>query len=213
MEKRVKLWTLCLSVQNLQTICLERNTKQWLGHIPVWKEKSFYRVSYWPLMRHWHLSRLYITFLDKSRWALWSALLQVHWNATFLWAWPILLHLGSVCFAGKSSMALNLWKVCDLFPSMNVSRLWSVGVCGKTCRLCCSQQRDTSTVGQRLSSFSIAVKLFVTRLDQRMQQLFENSVSVDHPALGHSMCRKNIKSRIRGKVSFIILLLGPYSCP
>lgn len=96
-------------------------------------------------------------------------------------------------------MALNWWKECDLFPSMSVSRRWSVGVCGKSCRLCCSQQRDTSTVGQRLFIQHRREAVCHTSPPKNAAAVFENSASVDHPALGQSLCRKNIKSRMRGE--------------
>lgn len=150
---------LCVSVQNLQTVCLEGHTKQWLGHIPVWKEKSFHRVSYWCAT---DTCPDYITLLHQSRRTPWSALLHLHWNATFLWAWFCVL-LGKapwLWIGGRNVTFFQVWVWAG------VEVLVYVG------KGCAAPSRGTLPQSDKDSSFSIAVKLFVTRLHQRMQQLF-----------------------------------------
>lgn len=95
MEERVKLWT--LSQCKIFRPSVWRDTRSSDSDtFQSERKKAFTEFHIDP----WCATDTcpdYITLLHQSRWTPWSALLHLHWNATFLWAWPVLLlHLGSV---------------------------------------------------------------------------------------------------------------------
>lgn len=170
MEERVKLWTLCLSAKSSDRLSGGTHEAVTRTHSSL-KGKSFHRVSYWPLMCHWHLSRLHnaltsITLNPVERPP--PLALKCHLSVSLACPPPpsrFCVLLGKapwLWIGGRNVTFFQVWVWAGVEVLVYVGK--AAG--------CAAPSRGTLPQSDKDSSFSIAVKLFVTRLHQRMQQLF-----------------------------------------